>query len=895
MKLQKWMCMAALLFLTMGLQAAKLKGVVIDKAANEPLIGATVQIEGTTLGAVTDIDGRFEFPDLEAGQYVLIAKYISYVTQRIEVNLGESDQEVSIQMATDDRQIDEVTVVARKNLEGERALLQERQMATVAVENIGAKEMSIKGISTVEEGVKKITGVSIAQAGQLIVRGLGDRYSTTTLNGLPIASPNPDNKLIPLDLFPTSTVKNITVSKVYEASAFADYSGAHIDISTKEQTGEDFFNLSFNVGGRFNTMGGDFYQMDRNGTLFKTPSLDSDLRDMALTDFEAYARHNQLFDTNFDVDKKTALPEFGGNIGVGKNFDIQGNNLSILASLGVSNDLQTMQDASVRTLEATGTTLNEFAYDSYATTLKIAGLGSASYTFRTRDMIGYTFFYARNAIDNYMRREGYDYEDHNLVGSNNVTHIYSLQNHQINGKHFLGEDDRWDLNWSGSYSKTGSQEPDRRQMMFLKQDDGSLRLFKLNQQETMRYFGSLDETEWVGNVAAGYQFDEKNNLKFGFTYKDKDRDYMATRFYYDLDGLNPTVTDIYHPSDFFTQADVEAGHVTIDRVQQRRDSYQAGNEIYAGYIQADYYPIASLLVNVGLRLESSKQWVDYYTDGGQAARSELNKNDLFPALNLKYEMPKENNLRFSFSRTITRPSFIEMAPFLYQESYGSAQIRGNADLQNGYNYNLDLRYEQFWANGDMFSVTGYYKYLNDPIERVQTLAGGATVHSFQNADNGLAAGLEVEFRKELVKDLKVGANASFMYTDVKLPEGGAYTNNQRALQGASPYLVNADLTYAPRFGDDRQLSIALLYNLQGPRIHSVGIAGLGDVEQLPVHTLNLAASYQLNSRLSLKLQIDDILNRDVVFEQEVPALDKNVEVERFKNGASFEIGISYNL
>ena len=107
--------------------------------------------------------------------------------------------------------------------------------------------------------------------------------------------------------------------------------------------------------------------------------------------------------------------------------------------------------------------------------------------------------------------------------------------------------------------------------------------------------------------------------------------------------------------------------------------------------------------------------------------------------------------------------------------------------------------------------------------------------------------------------------------------------------------MNADLTYAPRLNDERQLSIALLYNLQGPRIHSVGIAGLGDVKQLPVHTLNLAASYQINSRLSVKLQIDDILNRDVVFEQEVPSLDRNVEVERFKNGAGFEIGISYNL
>ena len=894
MRLQRFLLLTCMSFLLISLQAANLKGIVMDKALNEPLIGATVQIEGTSDGAVTDIDGRFEFPNINSESCVLIVKYISFQTQRIEVNLSQT-KEITVWMVSDDQEIDEVMVVARKNLENERALLQERQMATVAVENIGAKEMSIKGISTVEEGVKKITGVSIAQAGQLIVRGLGDRYSTTTLNGLPIASPNPDNKLIPLDLFPTSTVKNITVSKVYEASEFADYSGAHIDISTKEQTGEDFFNLSFNVGGRFNTMGGDFYQMDRNGTLFKTPSLNNNLRDMPLKDFEAYAKQNQLFDTDFDVNKKTALPEFGGNLGVGKNFDIAGQNLSILASLGVSNDLQTMKDASVRTLEATGTTVNEFNYDSYATTLKIAGLGSASYTLRSHDLIGYTFFYARNAIDDYMRREGYDYEDHNLIGSNNVTHIYSLQNHQLNGKHFFGEDDKWNLTWSGSYSKTGSKEPDRRQMMFLKQNDGSLRLFKLNQQETMRYFGMLDEKEWVGDISASYKFDEKNNVKFGFTYKDKDRDYSTTRFYYDLDGIDPIVTDIYTPSLFLTQQTINDGLVAIDRVQQLRDSYQAGNEIYAGYVQADYYPVPSLLVNVGLRIESSKQWVNYYNDASQAKRSELNKNDLFPALNLKYEMPKENNLRFSFSRTITRPSFIEMAPFLYQESYGSAQIRGNADLQNGYNYNLDLRYEQFWNNGDMFSVTGYYKYLNDPIERIQTLAGGATVHSFQNADNGMATGLEVEFRKELIKDLKLGANASFMYTDVKLPEGGAYTNSQRALQGASPYLVNADLTYAPRLDDERQLSIALLYNLQGPRIHSVGIAGLGDVKQLPVHTLNLAASYQINSRLSVKLQIDDILNRDVVFEQEVPSLDRNVEVERFKNGAGFEIGISYNL
>ena len=245
---------ASMLVTSLSAQAFTVKGVVIDRSTKEPLIGATVQVSGTTVGAITDMDGRFELNRIEGGSCTLVVQYVSYRTEQIQVQKGQS-QELVIALAPDDQQLDEVTVVAKKNLENERALMMERQKSSVAIENIGAKEMSAKGISNVEEGVKKITGVSIASAGQIIVRGLGDRYSTTTLNGLPIASPNPDNKLIPLDLFPTSTVKNITVSKVYEANAFADYSGAHIDIGTKEQTGEDFFSVSFNTGGKFNTLG----------------------------------------------------------------------------------------------------------------------------------------------------------------------------------------------------------------------------------------------------------------------------------------------------------------------------------------------------------------------------------------------------------------------------------------------------------------------------------------------------------------------------------------------------------------------------------------------------------------------------------------------------------------
>ena len=876
---------------TMTVMAGNIKGTVLDKQTKEPLTGATIQITGTAQGVVADIDGNYTL-NVNDGTYTITVRYIGYKDILLNSIKVKAETLLNFEMESDAQALGEVSVVAKKNLESERALQMERQKATLAIENLGAKEMSIKGISNVEEGVKKITGISIASAGQLIVRGLGDRYSTTTLNGLPIASPNPDNKLIPLDIFPASTVQNITVSKVYDASAFADYSGAHIDISTKENVGSDFLSISFNAGGKFNTLGKDFYRMDCDGSLFKTPSLDQKLIDMSLTDYEEYARHNRLFNTSFQVSRKTALPEFGGNIGFGKRFTLGGNEVSVLGSIGVSNDLQTMDNASIRTLEATGNTLNEFNYDSYSNELKIAALGNLGYSFRTSDHIGYTFFYARNAIDTYMRREGVDYEDHHLIGSNNVTHIYSLQNHQVNGKHYFGK--QWDLNWGGSYSKTSSDEPDRRQVMFIREDD-QIKLFKLNRQETMRYFGSLNEDEWVGDLTASYRFGDNNKLQAGFTYKDKNRDYMGTRFYYNLNKLNPTITDIYDTNSFLNMENVENGSITIDRKKQPKDSYTAGNSIYAGYIATEYYPVAPLLVNLGVRYEISKQWVDYYTDGGKAERSELNKNDLFPSLNMKYQMNEKNSLRFAFSRTVTRPSFIEMAPFLYQESYGSAQIRGNADLQNGYNYNIDLRYELFEKNGDMLSITAYYKHLKAPIERVQTLSGGSAVHSFRNADNGMATGVEIEFRKEIVKDLRFGVNGSYMYTNVKLPEGGAYTNSQRALQGASPYLANADLTYSPAFSNDRQLSVALLYNLQGPRIHSVGISGLGDIKQQPVHTLNFTGSYRFNRRFAVKLQVNDLLNQDILFKQEVPTTGDKVKVERFRKGTGFEVGFSYDL
>ena len=893
--MKKLLLSVLLLTVTFICDAANLKGVVFDASTKEPLIGVTVYVKGTTNGDATDLDGRFEISNLKDGPYTIIVSYISYTTQEIQVHVSDNTPELQIGLESDNQQLDEVVVTARRNMESERVLQAERQQSTIAIENLGAKEMSIKGIANVQEGVKKITGISIAPAGQLIVRGLGDRYSITTLNGLPIASPNPDNKLIPLDLFPASTVQNITVSKVYDAASFADYSGAHINISTKNNVPDDFFQIGLNIGGAFNTIGRARYQMDYAGTLFRTPSMDKGAINMPLQDFDDYAAKNNIFRTSFNVDKKSTIPSLGGNLGFGKNFTIGKQTLTILASASLSNDYQNIYNAFYKTLEATGNTQSNFTYDGYEQQLKIAALGYVGTTLRQNDRIGYTFFYTRDANDTYQLREGMDAEGHHLVGSNNVTHIYSLQSHQLSGLHeFLS--DELELDWGASYGQTSSDEPDRRQVMYVKDGD-ALKLFKLNRQETMRYFGYLNEQEWNGRVSLKWRWNEKSFLKVGFNYKDKSRDYIGTRFYYNLNRINPMISSPYDADEFLNMTNIANGDIVIERKKQPKDSYLAGNRIFAGYILTDWYIMDNLLLNLGLRYEISQQWVRYASDGGDwySRQRDLEKNDFFPAINLKYTINDAHNLRFAASRTITRPSFIEMAPFLYQESYGAAQVRGNENLQNAYNYNIDLKYEWFTQNGDMVSVTGYFKYLENPIERIQELNGGATLHSFRNAENGVATGVEVELRKELVKGLRLGVNASYMYTNVKLPEGGAYTNKERSLQGASPILLNADLTWSHKFSNQGALNLALLYNMQGSRIYAVGVSQLGDIKQRAVHTLNFNAGYNINDRLGLKFQINDLLGRDMVYEQEVPATGQKVEVERFRRGQNFEIGINYKF
>ena len=369
----------------------------------------------------------------------------------------------------------------------------------------------------------------------------------------------------------------------------------------------------------------------------------------------------------------------------------------------------------------------------------------------------------------------------------------------------------------------------------------------------MRYFGELFEDEWNGDIRVKYNFSKgEDNISFlrtGTSIRSKSRDFYSANFYYNIKDLHPQITDIYNTDSYLSYENVSNGTIQISKNSQPRNKYFAEADVYAAFVDFEFYPVKQLLMAAGVRYEHSRLWVNYWTDAAKEMESELIADDLFPAINLKYNPRNNQNIRFSLSRTVTRPSFIEMAPFEYKESYGGATIRGNADIQNGYNYNVDVRYELFQGYGDMYSFGVYYKYLDSPIECVQEYSG-SLVQSFRNVDKGTVA-------------------------------------------GASPYLINLDLSYTPKQAKGRELSFSAVYNLRGPRISSVGINSVSNVVEEAFSSLDFIANYSFSPKMKLKFQAKNIINQKQEFTQKIGNSGGEEVVEHYKKGLG--IGFSYTM
>ena len=872
-----------------------LKGRVKDSQSKEPLIGATVKVIGSDVASVTDIDGNFQLSGLKDGIYDIEIKYIGYKTA-VKRQVKIEDNKVTtldFEMETDNRVLAGVEVVAKANRESENVTMMEQKRSVIAVQTIGAQELSRKGISDAQAAVAKISGISKQEGVKnVFVRGLGDRYNFTTLNRFPLPSEDPEYKNIALDFFSTDIIQSIDVNKAFYSNTPADVAGADINITSKELTGDGKFNVSLSGGFNTKTLSSDFMRLDgvdMFGFADKTQPGGN---------LDTYNFRNSL-----DPSKQNLQINQSYTISGGKKF-LLGENRNPLKLYLVAghNKNYTHYEEDVRNSITTGELSQDMEGDiSQVETSQIA-MANLEYTHNKKHSLAYNFMMVhatKESVGDYLGMDA-DYQSSDTYEGfmrRQQTNDNLLFVNQLISKWTLGRN--IGLNAGLSYNTINGNEPDRRINNLVKTDSGYVPMKGTGIQQ--RYFSELDEKDLNARASLVYKlndgFENNSNVQIGYMGRFVDDDFEAVE--YDMSVVRQTVFDINHISfdDYYNQDNYAGGMFQLDR---NIDKYGVSKNIHSAYAEATYQFTPKFIANLGLKYDDVDMKVNYNVNrGGSRGEQEIDKSYFLPSLNLRYNINDKHALRLAASKTYTLPQAKEISPFRYVSVSFNSQ--GNPNLKPSDNYNIDLKWDWYISPSEILSITGFYKYIKNPISRIEIASAGGFL-SYENiSDHATAAGVEMEMKKHIfsrslenngMSRLTLGVNGAYTYTCAKVPLATDPSGSQ--LEGAAPWIVNADLTYLFRKGGN-SFTGALVFNYFSDRIYTIGTEGYQDIMENGIPTLDFVASAQIGKHFTINLKARNLLDAAHQLTRKGNATNSEVVLSKYKKGTDFSIGLSCNL
>ena len=900
-RLRKWIGATALMTLMaaqmMGAEETEvnIRGSIKDQKSKEPLIGATVQVVGSNLATMTDIDGNFQLSGIKDGIYDIEIKYVGYKTA-VKRQVKIEDNKVTtldFEMVTDDQMLSDVVVVGKANRESENVTLLEQKRSVVAVQAVGAQELSRKGVSDAQGAVTKISGISKQEGVKnVFVRGLGDRYNITTLNRFPIPSEDPEYKNIALDFFSTDIIQSVEVNKAFYSNTLADVAGANINITSKELTGDGKLNISLSGGLNTQTVSSDFLKMsgvNAFGFANKTQPGES---------LNSYNFHNSLDPArqNLQINQSYAISG-------GKKFRL-GNNENPLSFYLVAshNKNYTHYEEEVRNTTTTGTLSQDMDGDiSQVETSQIA-MANLEYSHNHRHRIAYNFMMVhatKESVGEYLGMDN-DYQSSDTYegfmrrqqANDNLLFV-----NQLNSKWELNK--KFDFHAGVSYNIIHGNEPDRRINNLSKTDEGYVPMKGTGVQQ--RYFSGLDEKDLNLRTSLVYKitdrFEQNSNVQIGYMGRIIDDSFEAAE--YDMSVVDQPAFDInaIHFDDYYNESNYQDNDFLLD---YNLDKYSVNKNIHSAYAEATYQFTSKFIANLGLKYDDVYMKVDYNVNrGGSKGSQEIDKSYFLPSLNLRYNINDSHTLRLAASKTYTLPQSKEISPYRYISV--SFKSQGNPDLKPSDNYNIDLKWDWYLSPSELFSITGFYKYIKRPISRIEVASAGGFL-SYQNiADHATAAGVEMELKKNLfsrqlpdngLSKLSFGINGAYTYTCAKVPLASDPTGSQ--LEGAAPWIANADLSYLFRKGT-KSLNTALVLNYFSDRIYTIGTQGYQDIVENGIPTLDFVASTQIGKYLSVSVEARNLLNSTHQLTRKGNADNKEVVLSKYKKGMDFSIGVSCNF
>lgn len=860
---------------------------------------------------------------------VLLAVTLSFGTFEAQTTESKNtDQSVN--------NIGEVVISVEGNKQSEEAVLRDIKKAQIQKQALGMEEISRKGISNLEEGLTKITGINTVEGKGLFVRGLEERYNYLLINHLGSPSNNPFQKIIALNQFPTDVVGKLNVYKTFNADLYADFAGATFDVETLHFA-RPFTKVEFGIGVNTESTFRKHFKISEGAHSMKgylgLNSEDRRIPEIVRNSTPAYYDFTpkesiHAFKDSWNVADVTTLPDtnFSFTIADRKKFKNQ-RQLAYLFSLNHGTSFQYREGAKNQFLAIQPNVVlnNELQRKKYVYELETAALLGLGYKSRKTE-VNFNAIFLQNSANIIQDFIGFKNQEVNnkrffRVNQQDISRFLDLQltaQHKIN--------DRQEIKAGISYVMNDYAQPDRKifdgdileDSNYVRTSYGANNLIRQYLDVNGKFYGSafaeyaiqfgeqLENNTYPWKLSVGYNgFADIRETSYRFIYAVAD-DYT----------LREVTINKDRPQPVFDQSVRQGAFHYKEGSNENTYKNTLRQFVNAGYVSLNYKPSKKWNILLGGRVENSWNKSIYKKQSDAEEIHEVRtKYYILPSLSVKYQAGRHTNIRLALSKTITRPILIEYMPIEYINP-DNENLYGNPNLKNSENYNIDLKWEFFPSRDEMFAVNLFGKRIVDAIERSYTASGNSNGQAitFYNAKHADIAGIELEgilSLKRLTESLSgfyLGFNATLMYTNVERseeelvqekPNGFTGALKDRWLQGATPYTINADLRYEFKNKKNQKQSISLVYNLTGKKIYSVGTAGADHIYEMPFNHLDLVYNAKLNKHWGVKLAVSNILNQmyelklgNESYYQNIAPTDIHTN---YKLGTTFSLSVGYTF
>ena len=885
----------------------RITGRILDAASGQGITDASVQVVGNTppLGKLSGLDGRYTLTAVPAGTVTLYVRRIGYASKTVTgivLEAGKTlQQDISLPAA--ENVLAAITVQATVERGTVNEALNAQKNSVNAVNAITAEQIAKSPDGDAAQATQRVSGVTMAEGKFAQLRGTSERMATATLNGARIPSPEPERKVVPLDLFPAGLLQEITVTKTFTADQPGDFAGGNVNIRTREFPVGRQINYSLSMGAGTAVLGKSLPFAPRAGGELLGLSGSSRAIPSALanTDFlnnVSQLRFNQIAQQQRNVwsaNRQNGGPNGSMGVSMGGNT-IFGRRIGYVLSgnYGYSQEARVNEHYAVGQQGANNTVIPLTSVDGETGRSSVQWGGIANFS----SMIGRNSRLSLNttatrSADNEARTDrGFDENLNDSIARTTLRYIErGVVVVTAQGEHQLSERNK--TAWAGTFAKTSRREPDRSDVVYSRSSDGKYRLLGSLDGARRLYFDLQEDnsTLQVDHTLNLGALSSQNTLKLGAYTRATNRTASAPIFAFLTRASSAQLEKGAEEIFGATQACDSCKVINIQPVGQA-GSYDANDRTTSGYAMMDWGVGSKVRVIAGARVEGANITVNSSTQGGFTASARLRNTDVLPSLLVNTKLSESQNLRLGVTRTLARPEYRELAPVTFRDVLGGVSVTGNDKLVRSLINNYDVRYEIFPGYGEMFSIGAFAKQFADPIERVESATSGAYQARFQNAKSATNYGLELEARKNLSflgqwsQGLTGFSNVTLIRSEVKLDttKGLTVTDTKRRLVGQAPYVVNVGMSYASRSG---AASATLLYNVVGDRIFAAGVLPLPNIVEKPRDVVDFSLRLPVRGQLAVRFDAKNLFDARYRFMQ------GNLEREGYNVGRTLALGFSW--